>query len=643
MKQVFCSIVGRIDKFYFKGFFIGLVLLIMVPVSGYSQKRCSDPPSITLGESSGTTCYTSPVTISGNIIGGSATAVTISTDGNGSVVPASASSSPFDFTYIPDSNDAGSVVTITVITNNPRGSPCKADRATYVLTVISNPPPPVIENIIQTTCTSSTGDVELSGLPTYADWTVTTSPGGMTISGSGATAVIPHLTAGTYTFRVSVSSGCMSSPSAQAEINEQPGFPSPPLPGMITGPTCSITTGSVIMTGLPATGTWTLIRYPGTISTSGTGTSTTVTGLPPGTFNFTVSSTAGCVSGLSPDVIIPGRPPVPAPPVIGTIIQPTFEIPTGSVILNGLPGTGTWTIIQTPGDIGSTGSGTSFTVTGLEAGIYTFSVTNVSGCSSTESSEVAIIIPERPEIVITDPSPVCYPATADLTAPEITAGSTQGLVYTYWINNLATSPMQTPAAAPEGTFYIKGTTSSGTFDIKPVNVTVTEMPDANAGSDQILGFQYTAILEATLGEGESGIWFSDSGKVVFSDPTDPLSSVNNLSDGNNFLFWIVTNNVCPADTDKVAVTVGEMIIPTLITPNGDTKNEFFIINGIETLGKTELTVFDRKGIQIFRNTEYNNKWNGVDYNDNPLMNDTYFYRLKSSKGKSYSGYIVIRR
>ncbi|MBK7713263.1 MAG: gliding motility-associated C-terminal domain-containing protein [Bacteroidales bacterium] len=548
MKQVFCSIVGRIDKFYFKGFFIGLVLLIMVPVSGYSQKRCSDPPSITLGESSGTTCYTSPVTISGNIIGGSATAVTISTDGNGSVVPASASSSPFDFTYIPDSNDAGSVVTITVITNNPRGSPCKADRATYVLTVISNPPPPVIENIIQTTCTSSTGDVELSGLPTYADWTVTTSPGGMTISGSGATAVIPHLTAGTYTFRVSVSSGCMSSPSAQAEINEQP-----------------------------------------------------------------------------------------------TIIQPTFEIPTGSVILNGLPGTGTWTIIQTPGDIGSTGSGTSFTVTGLEAGIYTFSVTNVSGCSSTESSEVAIIIPERPEIVITDPSPVCYPATADLTAPEITAGSTVGLVYTYWINNLATSPMQTPAAAPEGTFYIKGTTSSGTFDIKPVNVTVTEMPDANAGSDQILGFQYTAILEATLGEGESGIWFSDSGKVVFSDPTDPLSSVNNLSDGNNFLFWIVTNNVCPADTDKVAVTVGEMIIPSLITPNGDTKNEFFIINGIETLGKTELTVFDRKGIQIFRNTEYNNKWNGVDYNDNPLMNDTYFYRLKSSKGKSYSGYIVIRR
>ena len=95
--------------------------------------------------------------------------------------------------------------------------------------------------------------------------------------------------------------------------------------------------------------------------------------------------------------------------------------------------------------------------------------------------------------------------------------------------------------------------------------------------------------------------------------------------------WIVTNGVCPADTDKVDIIVGEIVIPTLITPNGDSKNEYFIVKGIETLGRTELTVFDRRGIQIFSNSDYDNSWNGVDYNEHPLINDTYFFVLTSSR------------
>ena len=136
---------------------------------------------------------------------------------------------------------------------------------------------------------------------------------------------------------------------------------------------------------------------------------------------------------------------------------------------------------------------------------------------------------------------------------------------------------------------------------------------------------------------------ADSGYVVFSDTTDPRSVVSNLSQGDNVLAWVVTNGICPADTDKVTITLGEFVIPTFITPNGDSKNEYFLIKGIETLGKTELTVFDRRGMQIFKNSDYDNKWNGVDYNDRPLINDTYYFILKSGTGKSYSGYIVIRR
>jgi gliding motility-associated-like protein len=618
-------------------------LLMFLSINGFSQKRCNNPPTVNLSQTSGSTCFLAPVTVNNNTFGGNATAVTITDNGHGSITPSSVSSSPFSFTYTPDNSDAGNVVTITVTTNNPKGSPCKSATATYQLTVNTALLAPVIDNIIQPTCTVSTGSIILSGLPLYSGWTVTVSPGGMTVQGTGATATIANISPGIYTFTVSISGDCSSSPSSPVEIFEQPITPNPPVAGSITAPTCSVSTGSVNITGLPSQGTWILTRYPGTVTIPGSGTSIEVTNLAPGTYNFSCSNQAGCVSGLTNDVIIPAQPPLPSAPVIGTIIQPTPGIPTGSVTLTGLPSPGTWTILLYPGEIASTGSGTESTISGLLTGTYTFKVKTLSGCTSPESSPVIISAPILPELVITDPAPVCYPATVDLTAPGIKEGSTNGLIYTYWTDESATLAVANPGSVSDGTYYIKGTSSSGLFDIKPVKVTIKQPPVSHAGPDQKLSFQFNTILEADLGNGENGIWSSDSGNVKFNDITDPHSSVTDLSSGKNVLLWIVTNGVCPADTDKVTITIGEIVIPTLITPNGDSKNEYFVIQGLENLGKTELTVFDRRGSRIFRNSDYDNKWNGVDYNEKPLVNDTYFFILKSTSGKSYSGYVVIRK
>jgi gliding motility-associated-like protein len=150
-------------------------------------------------------------------------------------------------------------------------------------------------------------------------------------------------------------------------------------------------------------------------------------------------------------------------------------------------------------------------------------------------------------------------------------------------------------------------------------------------------------MAAILGVNETGIWSVESGKGEFADVTDPISAVSGLASGTNVMLWAVSNGACPADTDKVSIIVGNIIVPTLITPNGDSKNEYFVILGLESLGKTELVIFDRRGAEVFKNAAYDNKWNGVDYNENPLPNDTYFYLLKFKEGRSQSGYIVIRR
>ncbi|MBS7788207.1 Ig-like domain-containing protein, partial [Flavobacterium sp. CYK-55] len=76
------------------------------------------------------------------------------------------------------------------------------------------PSAPTIGTITQTTCASSTGSIELTGLPA-GTWTI--NPGA--IAGSGATYTVSGLTAGSYTFTVTNSVGCTSVASASATIN----------------------------------------------------------------------------------------------------------------------------------------------------------------------------------------------------------------------------------------------------------------------------------------------------------------------------------------------------------------------------------------------------------------------------------------
>ena len=69
---------------------------------------------------------------------------------------------------------------------------------------------------------NSYGSVELTGLPSYGTWTLTRSPGGVTTNGEGTSTTITGLAAGTYTYRVSNTTGCISASSANIVIRSQP-------------------------------------------------------------------------------------------------------------------------------------------------------------------------------------------------------------------------------------------------------------------------------------------------------------------------------------------------------------------------------------------------------------------------------------
>lgn len=516
--------------------------------------------------------------------------------------------------------------------------------------VINEPPavpsPPVPGAVTHPSCSSPAGTVQLSGLPSTGTWIVTRTPGDVLTNGSGSNALITDIPAGTYTFTVTNEAGCTSGPSTAVVINQGPVLPEAPVIGAITQPTCYISTGSVFISSLPAAGSWTLTRHPDGATYSGTGVSTTITGMQPGTYTFSVRGTSECTSLPSQEVIISPQPLTPTPPVPGTITQPTCDSPTGSVVMTGLPAEGTWTLTRFPGSITASASGTTFTVLGLNPGSYNFTVTNAGGCTSAVSADV--IINQQPgpfpTLVINNPEPVCHPATVDLTRPAVTAGSTPNLTYTYWRDVQATQPLNNPAAAPAGTYYIRGTIPGGCSSVSPVNAYVLQPPVADAGPDQELTFVFSTNLEAVEPDGFStGLWSVESGTGIVADPEKAKTTVTQLTRGENRLVWTVTNGVCIPSEDELLITVSNIEIPSLITPNMDNKNDYFELKDIELLGKVELTVFDRRGAFIYGNTEYDNLWHGTDYNGKPLPDDVYFYVITAENGLSISGYLYVRQ
>lgn len=94
------------------------------------------------------------------------------------------------------------------------------------------PSAPTIGTVTQTTCSTSTGSVELTGLPS-GQWRIYGFPSGSAV-GTGSSTTISDLAAGTYTFIVTSYSGRTSVASASATINTQPG-----APGYPTAPTAS--------------------------------------------------------------------------------------------------------------------------------------------------------------------------------------------------------------------------------------------------------------------------------------------------------------------------------------------------------------------------------------------------------------------
>jgi gliding motility-associated-like protein len=341
-----------------------------------------------------------------------------------------------------------------------------------------------------------------------------------------------------------------------------------------------------------------------------------------GSYTVRVTNSSGCTSALSPTTIITVNS-LPLTPVI-TASGPTAICEGSSISLTSSPeAVYLW----------STGS-TTASINAKASGNYTVQVTNSSGCTSVVSVPKIVTVnslPEAPVIFADGPATFCEGGKVILT-------SGGGIGY-IWSNSETTQSISVTAS---GSYSAKLTNKAGCQSIpsSPITVNVNALPVVNPGPDQILESEFETRMTAALSSSETGEWFLISGSGQIDDNHSPTSEVNELSSGENVFLWKVSNGSCE-DSAKVKVIVHGVFVPSVITPDGDGKNDYFRIKKPE--GRMELRIINKWGNEEFSSTNYLNDWDGRNNKGSELPTDTYFYILKTQNAKIIKGSVLIKR
>jgi len=383
--------------------------------------------------------------------GGTTTIMAVPTNATGALEYSITGAAPFQISNVFTNVPSGSyTVTVREVSN-----PTNCVAVSSLLTINNPAPIPAPEvDIVQPTCTVSTGILN-----------ITSNTSNLTFSFDGSSTYNSYsggipLASGPHSVRAKNNNNCFS-PITSFTINQQPLTPSTPTLGAVTQPDCTVSTGSLILNGLPA-GNW--VINPGSIS--GNTTSTTVNTLAAGTYNFTVTNDLGCASLPTSNVVINDVPGAPAAPSI-IVTQPSCTVATGSTSITS-PTVGLTFSLDGGIYQGYPVSG----FTGLSVGNHSLIAKSISGCLSPFTSFIINAqptAPPAPTVIILQPS--CTIPTGIISITSSTLNNT------YSFNNsvFADYPVGGFTAAP-GTYSISAQNSNGCAPSITNNIIVNPQP-----------------------------------------------------------------------------------------------------------------------------------------------------------------------
>jgi len=112
---------------------------------------------------------------------------------------------------------------------------------------------------------------------------------------------------------------------------------------------------------------------------------------------------------------------------------------------------------------------------------------------------------------------------------------------------------------------------------------------------------------------------------------------------DSLIYELCNQHGCDTAVVEILVECDELIIFSGFSPNFDDVNETFTVLGIEQFPDNRMEVFNRYGNIVFEMDSYDNTWEGTYFDGEELPEGTYFYIFEDGRGRTYTGYVYLRR
>ena len=416
------------------------------------------------------------------------------------------------------------------------------------------------------------------------------------------------VTTGTYELIVTNASGC--SDTAYATIIDKivPKVYIPAYPNL-----CSTNPAFPLTGATPSGG----VYYVDYVLDSIFRTSTLGAGIHHVTYVFTTAG--GCADSASHDVTI-----YPKPQIIDTLGLPTSCTGSQPINLNNY-------FSPAGGQFSGVGiSGYYFYPSLVQVGSdsITYIYTDQNGCMDTAGRKIDILASVKVSLHTTQSNlTICK-------GQPITFTATGAVDYQFFVNDSAwttldtTNTFTTSALSNHDEVKVYGTNgcSSDTSDFTIIDViplpTVTVGPDTTIDLGQIVQLHSNASGATTL----VYFWSPDSFLNVTNIPNPVYSGPDTII----FQLKVTDTYGCSATAyDTINVRIPDnVLLPNVITPNGDGKNDVWALNPKINLIGSHLVIFNRWGEVVYETDNYNNDWGGTYKSTGHKVPDgTYYYVL----------------
>jgi len=452
---------------------------------------------------------------------------------------------------------------------------------------------------ISDTCNSAVGAIDLTLAGGTAPFTFAWSNGATTEDLSG-------LNAGIYNVTITDASGCVTLDSFT--INNIATFT---YTDVTISDTCNLGVGAIDLSLNGGTA-------PFTFAWSNGATTEDLSGLNAGTYTVTITDASGCAAVDSFTVNNMDTCPLPVPSFSSsdsTLCE--GECINFTDLSTNTPTGWTWYFTGSSQPV-VTGTATPTNICYATAGNYPVKLV-VSNPSGSDSLEIVGFIN-----VLASPTITTNTDTAICDGTSIELNATGGVTYA-WDNGLGAGQSHTVSPIFATTYTVVGTDANGCTSTDSVVVSINALPVVVASDDTLICIGTSATISVTgastynwdnsLGSGSS--------HIVLPDVTTTYTVIGTDTNG-------CTN------IDDVTVMIDDescLNAPTAFSPNGDGKNDVWMIRGLEEYPDIVVKVFNRWGSEMYSSdVGYTNPWDGK-YGGADVTPATYYYIIELGNGE----------